>query len=55
MSESNMTVDATTKQEIKEIVAIFMDLPKTDRAILLSNANAFKTLRSIERREDGYD
>lgn len=48
MVEMENSVDTATKEELKEIVAIFMDLPKADRAILLSNANAFKTLREIE-------
>lgn len=40
--------DDRMKEEIKEIVSVFMDLPKTDRAILLNTAVGFKTLRRIE-------
>ena len=36
-------------EEIKEFVSILLLLPAEDRAILLSNANAFKTRRDIER------
>lgn len=48
MTDITNNVNAVTKEELEEITAIFMDLPKADRAILLSNANAFKTLRNIE-------
>ena len=37
------------REEIKEFVSILLLLPKEDRAILLSNANAFKTRRDIEK------
>lgn len=43
-----MTISKEEKQEIKEIVSILTILPKEDRAILLSNANAFKARRDIE-------
>jgi len=43
--------DDRMKEEIKEIVSVFMDLPKTDRAILLNTAVGFKTLRRIESGE----
>lgn len=36
-------------EEIKEFVSILLLLPAEDRAILLSNANAFKTRKDIER------
>lgn len=51
MANLNVAVDENMKEEVKQIVAIFMDLPKTDRAILLSNAMAFKTLRKVESHE----
>ena len=38
----------TEQNEVKELVSLFMVLPKEDRAILLSNANAFKVRRDIE-------
>ena len=37
------------KEEIKEFVSVLLLLPKEDRAILLSNANAFKTRRDIAK------
>lgn len=51
MGDYNETLNEQEKAEIKEIVSIFMDLPKADRAILLCNANAFKTLRKIENQQ----
>lgn len=36
------------QEDVKEMIAIMAILPKEDRAILLSNANAFKALRAIE-------
>ena len=41
--------DEVTKDEMKEIASVFMALPKSDRVILLSNANAFATLRNLEK------
>lgn len=52
MSDMNNNVDLAIKEEVKEIVTIFMDLPRADRAILLSNANAFKALREIEEKKE---
>lgn len=44
------TVIPTDEQEeIKEFVATLLLLPKEDRAVLLSNANAFKVRRDIEK------
>jgi len=37
------------QDEIKEFVSTLILLPKEDRAILLSNANALKVRRDIER------
>ncbi len=37
------------KEEIKEIISTLILLPKEDRLILLSNANAFKVRRDIEK------
>ena len=53
MANINVAVDENMKEEVKQIVALFMDLPKTDRAILLNNAMAFKTLRKVESQENG--
>lgn len=48
MATIESVADDRMKEEIKEIVSVFMDLPKTDRAILLNTAVGFKTLRRIE-------
>lgn len=45
---TEILINKEEKQEIKEIVSILTILPKEDRAILLSNANAFKARRDIE-------
>lgn len=37
------------QEEIKEFISTLLLLTKEDRAILLSNANAFKTRNDIER------
>lgn len=37
------------QEEIKEFVSTLILLPKEDRAVLLSNANAFKVRRDIEK------
>lgn len=47
----NVVLDENGKEELKEIVAIFMDLPSTERAILLHTAMGFKTLRRIENED----
>ena len=44
-----MTVTKEEQEEIKEFISTLLLLPKEDRAILLSNANAFKVRRDIER------
>ena len=41
------------QDEIREFVAILRLLPKEDRAVLLSNANAFKLRGDIERMRRG--
>lgn len=38
-----------SQEEIKEFVSVLLLLSKEDRAILLSNANAFKTRNDIEK------
>lgn len=45
----DMMIDKTEQDEIREFVSMLLLLPKEDRAILLSNAHAFKTRRDIER------
>lgn len=44
-----MVIPEKEQEEIKEFVATLLLLPKEDRAILLSNANAFKVRRDIEK------
>lgn len=44
-----MVVPKSEQEEIKEFVSMLLLLPKEDRAILLSNANAFKVRRDIEK------
>ena len=43
-----MVIPTDEQEEIKEFVATLLLLPKEDRAVLLSNANAFKVRRDIE-------
>lgn len=42
-------LDVKQKEEIDEFVSILLVLPKEDRAVLLSNANALKVRRDIEK------
>ena len=44
-----MVIPTEDQEEIKEFVATLLLLPKEDRAVLLSNANAFKVRRDIEK------
>lgn len=44
-----MAVPQDEQEEIREFLSTILLLPKEDRAILLSNANAFKVRRDIER------
>lgn len=44
-----MVVPKDEQEEIKEFVATLLLLPKEDRAVLLSNANAFRVRRDIEK------
>lgn len=44
-----MVIPKNEQEEIKEFIATLLLLPKEDRAILLSNANAFKVRRDIEK------
>ena len=41
------------QEEIKEFVSILLLLPKEDRAVLLSNANAFRVRRDLEKAASG--
>lgn len=44
-----MFIPKDEQEEIKEFVSTILLLPKEDRAVLLSNANAFKVRRDIEK------
>lgn len=44
-----MVIPQEEQEEIKEFISTLLLLPKEDRAILLSNANAFKVRRDIEK------
>lgn len=44
-----MVIPQEEQEEIKEFVSTLLLLPKEDRAILLSNANAFRVRRDIEK------
>lgn len=44
-----MVIPTDEQEEIKEFVSTLLLLPKEDRAVLLSNANAFKVRRDIEK------
>jgi hypothetical protein len=48
-----ITVDE--QEEIKEFVSILLLLPKEDRAVLLSNANAFRVRRDLEKAVSGEE
>lgn len=45
----DMVMVKEEQEEIKEFVSTLLLLPKEDRAILLSNANALRVRRDIER------
>ncbi len=45
----DVIIPADEQEEIKEFVSTLLLLPKEDRAVLLSNANAFKVRRDIEK------
>lgn len=44
-----MTIPKDEQEEIKEFVSTLLLLSKEDRAVLLSNANAFKVRRDVEK------
>lgn len=44
-----MVIPTEEQEEIKEFIATLLLLPKEDRAVLLSNANAFKVRGDIEK------
>lgn len=48
-SELDKTIAQEEQDEINQIVALFVSLPKADRAVLLANANAFRVRAEIEK------
>ncbi len=50
-----MELSKDEQKEIKELVSVLLLLPKEDRAILLSNAKAFKTRNDIEKIRAGSE
>lgn len=48
-----MVIPKEEQEDIKELVSTLLILPKEDRAVLLSNANAFKVRRDIELARQG--
>ncbi len=55
MADLNTTITQDEREEIKELVSVFILLSKEDRAVLLSNANAFKVRRDIEKAREGKE
>lgn len=45
----DITIPKEDQEEMQKLVSIWAILPKEDRAVLLSNANAFRVRRDIER------
>lgn len=43
------TIPKEDQEEIQKLISTWVLLPKEDRAILLSNANALRVRRDIER------
>lgn len=49
-----LVTDKDEQEEIKEFISTIILLPKEDRAVLLSNANALRVRRDIEKaRKEG--
>lgn len=46
---SNIAIPKEEQKEIEEFISILLLIPKEDRAVLLSNANAFKVRSDIEK------
>lgn len=44
-----MTIPKDKQEEVKEFVSMLLLLSKEDRAVLLSNAHAFKVRKDIEK------
>lgn len=48
----DMVIPNSEQEEIKEFISTLLLLPKEDRAVLLSNANAFRVRRDIEKAKE---
>lgn len=51
----DITIPAEEREEIQSLVSLWLLLPKEDRAVLLSNANAFRVRRDIEKAKGKED
>lgn len=51
----NMAISEKDREEIKEFISVLLLLPAEDRAVLLSNANAFRVRRDIEKAKKKND
>lgn len=51
----NMAISEKDREEIKEFISVLLLLPAEDRAVLLSNANAFRVRRYIEKAKKKND
>lgn len=49
----DMAIPKEEQEEIKEFVSTLLLISKEDRAVLLSNANAFKVRADIEKARKG--
>ncbi len=45
----DIAIPKEEQEEIQNLVSLWLLLPKEDRAVLLSNANAFRVRQDIER------
>lgn len=45
----DMVMSKEDQAEIKELISMWVLLPKEDRAVLLSNANAFRVRSDIDK------
>ena len=48
----DMVIPNSEQEEINEVISTLLLLPKEDRAVLLSNANAFRVRRDIEKAKE---
>ena len=50
----DITIPTEYQGEIQKLVSVWAMLPKEDRAVLLSNANAFRVRSDIEKARKQY-